>query len=83
MKQHLTLVVGETESDGYHFCEQCGGKTMLISAPRSWSVDDEPYKADERMETEEGNCVEISAELSAHFCADCRLITSLSFNQPG
>lgn len=55
---------------------------MLISAPSSWSIDEEPYKAGERiMETGWGGCVEIPAEITAHYCAECNRITSLSFNQ--
>ena len=81
MATHVTFAIGEHEASGYHCCDVCKTKTMLVSAPSSWSVNEEPYKSDERVETDEGDYVEISAEVSAHFCPECRTITSFSFNQ--
>jgi hypothetical protein len=79
---HLTFQFGETDShDGYHRCNACKTKTMLISSPMNWSVDEEPYRADERIETEVGDNVDIPAEVTGHFCPDCNKITSFSVNQ--
>lgn len=78
---HLTAVFGESEnSDGYHVCDKCGAKTMLICAGSDWSVDSEPYKAGEEAE-DAPDCVIIDAEVTAHYCDECGLVTSLSFNQ--
>lgn len=76
---HLTMVIGEVNDGDYSRCDKCGEKTMLISAPTYWSVDQEPFKADERVEALKE--VEVYDEISAHYCNNCNRITNLSFNQ--
>ena len=76
---HLTMVIGEVNDGDYSRCDKCGEKTMLISAPTFWRVDQEPFKSDERAEAPQE--VEVHDETSAHYCNNCGRITSLSFNQ--
>lgn len=78
-KAHLTITVGEVREGDYSLCDQCGGKTMLIIAPSEWSVDSEPYKADEKIDRPD--YVHVGDEITAHYCNDCSRITSLSFNE--
>lgn len=77
---HLHLQFCERDdSDGYHYCLACGAKTILVSAPMSWSVDGEPYKADEQIELDFED-VELSEEVTGHWCEQCNKLTSLAFN---
>jgi hypothetical protein len=75
--QHFTLQIGESH-DGV--CDKCGSKTMLICAGSCWSVGSEPLKAGEEAD-DAPESVEIDAEVTAHYCDQCGLVTSLSFNQ--
>lgn len=78
---HLTMDFGEHDEDGYSRCNACGNKTVLISSPCcNWSVDSEPFKAGEEATGDVPDDVEVSEEVTAHFCLTCDCITSLSFN---
>lgn len=70
-RTHLTMVIGETP-DGK--CDQCGTKTVLIVPGIEWrTVPDDDHAEDETW-------LEVSDEVSAHYCPECDRITSLSFN---
>jgi predicted RNA-binding Zn-ribbon protein involved in translation (DUF1610 family) len=75
-KTHVTLEFGQNRSKhGIYRCNQCAAKIWLIVA-RSWSVDQEslPPRADGPDD------VDVSEEVTAHYCPKCERITSLSFN---
>ncbi len=55
-------------------CPECGGKTVLISAPDCWTIDYEDLNSDDYM------TVEVHDEVTAHYCRDCCLMTALSLN---
>lgn len=76
---HFTSTFGERDDGKYHRCNKCDSKTMLISAPTHWDVDQEPF-ANGEIEAVEDGYVEVTDEVSAHYCPECRHITSLSFN---
>lgn len=68
-----------TGKDEYHRCDSCGEKTALASTCGSeWEYDEEPFKADERksLRGEPG----VKAEITGHYCAKCRRLTSLCIN---
>lgn len=79
MSKHLTVEFGQHSEDGYELCDTCGEKTMLICAGSCWSVDLEPLKAGEEVEGAPDS-VEISEEVTGHYCSHCGRMTSLSFN---
>jgi hypothetical protein len=79
---HLNFDLQEhTDEKGNCFCNRCGRKIVLISAYAFWRVDDDAYREDETDEErdEMPDNVEISEEITAHWCNKCEVITSLSF----
>jgi hypothetical protein len=77
--RHMTVNIGEHQCGKYNACDKCGSRTALITAYQCWSVDTEPFKDGELDDTLESE-VDVSEELSAHYCRKCHKITSLSFN---
>lgn len=58
-------------------CAQCDSETILIVAFDEWKVSGDSREKDDKLP----DAVSVDAELSAHYCQDCRKIVSLSFNQ--
>lgn len=75
------IINGEhVDADGYTRCNECDGKTILVSAESGWRPDSEPFKNDEEIELDEDEiCV---GEVSGHFCRQCDMLTSISYNFP-
>ena len=61
-------------------CPKCKGDTILIYPANSWAVDEESC-SEEDYENELIDGVDVSEEITAHFCFNCNIITSLSFNK--
>lgn len=63
-------------------CPHCNSTTLLAIAPRCWDIDcDSAAAAGREYAFYEG--VEIDAEITGHWCDECRLLVSVSVNQPG
>lgn len=80
---HLHVAFSERPDGDCSRCTTCGGKTMLISPFSEWKVDSEPFQTEEtvdEIEEELPETVEVVDEITAHWCDDCRKITSLSFS---
>lgn len=76
-EQHFTVRLGEHCNGDFNQCNSCGTKTILVSAPcNEWGI----YSEEERYE-ELGYEVSVSAEVTGHYCPECCVLTSLSFNQ--
>jgi hypothetical protein len=69
MRTHFTWSV---ENNGK--CPECGQKTVLISVPLSWDTDYNTRKANQPQE------VEVSDEVTGHYCLKCQRLRSLSLN---
>lgn len=82
---HNTFSFGETH-DGK--CSTCGMRTVLVSFYGDASVDQEPFEngqfAKDSPEAKAGleipDSVTVDDEISGHFCLQCNVLTSLSFN---
>lgn len=70
------------DDDGYHRCNECETKTILVTpVGEIWEADEEPYKPGE--EAEVNICPEIFVgELSGHWCPKCEMLVSLTYNFP-
>ena len=79
----VMIELGETQRDGYQVCDKCGTKTMLISAPSCWSVDQEAFMSGERTDNNPDvpEYVEVGAEVTGHWCDSCEKLTSVSMHQ--
>jgi hypothetical protein len=79
--QHLSFQE-RGDVDGYKHCTECGEKVVLISSPPCWSVDREAFKSGEytRDNDDIPDEVDVGEEITAHYCVNCGIITSLSFN---
>lgn len=77
---HLHVKFYEKPEGEYHLCSLCNGKTILISSYGDWAVDEEPYKSGEQID-DMAETVDVSEEITAHYCLNCKKITSLSFNE--
>ncbi|MCJ7828453.1 MAG: hypothetical protein MUP81_01775 [Dehalococcoidia bacterium] len=69
------------DKDGYTRCNKCNGKTILVSAESGWRPDSEPFKDGEEIELEDADEIFVG-EVSGHFCQQCDMLTSLSYNFP-
>jgi len=69
---NLTLNINETHDTENDLCKTCNSRVYLIIA-HGWHVDSE----DEDMADE---FVELSEEVTAHYCKTCDKITSFAFN---
>ena len=70
--EHLTQA-------GYWLCNKCNSKTMLVSCPAYWSVDQETFKNGEP--TPEDTPQEVFVgEVCGHWCPTCEILVSLSYN---
>ncbi len=75
--QHFTVRLGEHCNGDSNQCNACGTKTILVSAPAyEWDIDSE-----EECYEELGYEVQVDAKVTGHYCPECRVLTSLSFNQ--
>ncbi len=80
-KASLILNFGERDThDGYSECLDCGSRTMLVSAMSHWTIDDEPFKAGENFDVGM-DMVEVSAEITGHWCNSCEKLTTLCVHQ--
>ena len=73
------IIIPEIEKEGYLYCSKCHNKLMLVISPDDWDVDDEAFKSGEE---KTGECPdEVSVgEVTGHFCQNCQVLTSLSYN---
>ena len=76
----FTIVInGEhDDDDGCTRCSECNSKIILIYPFCLWKIDSEPFKSGEEIELEEDE-VEVG-EVSGHFCRQCNMLTSISYN---
>ena len=77
----VTLQIGgETgDTEGYSRCIKCNSKTLLVSALGEWEVDEECFKSGE--DTPEGTPDAVFiGEISGHWCPECVMLVSLSYN---
>ena len=77
----VTVMLGGEHRDknGYFICNECGSKTMLVATSGEWGVDEEGFKSGE--ETPEGTPEAVYiGEVSGHWCPDCEILVSLSYN---
>lgn len=79
--QHISFQE-RADVDGYRYCTKCGDKVMLITAFSTWRVDQEAFKSEEYTRDDDSipEEVEVGEEITAHWCDNCQVITSLSFN---
>lgn len=77
---HVTLNLGETDAGGYHFCNECGSKTALVTTSCCWEIDEEPFASGEVDADLAHRDVTTWDELSGHYCPTCDRLTSFSFN---
>ena len=64
-------------------CPVCGGKTVLVSKGSGWDADEEHVEevfGEGVFDKEFIDGVSVDDEISAHFCRECRRLTSLSLN---
>ena len=81
----FTIVInGEhVDDDGYTRCSECNSKTILVSSFCEWQVDREPFKNGEEMEPDDEMLDPVCVgEVSGHFCRQCDILTSMSYNFP-
>ena len=67
------------DSEGHHRCNTCDTKTLLVTAPCEWEIDEEPYKSGENSAEELPDSVFVG-EVSGHWCSKCEMLVSLSYN---
>ena len=76
--RHITVCNEKNEA-----CGDCGGPVILIVAPHVWEIADPENAAKVVGESDSIDCVEVSEELSGHYCPKCERLCSLSFNHVG
>lgn len=80
----ITFNQEHVDEDGYHRCNECDSKTILVCADGDWKVDSEPLKSGETVESDEivgdgDGCVFVG-EVCGHYCPTCEMLVSLSYN---
>ena len=78
----IGICFGEhVDADGYHRCNKCGRKTMLVTTSSSWGGDEEPYKPGEELQVQEGVPNEVFVgEVSGYWCPGCEMLVTLHYN---
>ena len=67
-RTHITWSIERNDA-----CPTCGSPTVLVSAPTEWAIDEEDRTAD-------SYAVEVSEEVTGHYCLACCKLVSLSLN---
>ena len=77
------LDFGEKQDGDYRVCLACGSRTMLVSCPKAWRVDQEAFRPGERTDQDESvpDEVEVSAEVTGQWCDSCKKLTSICIHQ--
>lgn len=83
MSESFILQFGEHQDGDYHVCNTCGRWTMLVSAYPTWEVDPEAFKSGEitDRDPEIPDNVDVTGELTGHWCPGCEKLTCLCFHQ--
>jgi len=73
------IITPEIKKDGYLYCGKCDTKLILAISPDNWDVDNEAFKSGEE---NTNDCLDevFVGEVTGHFCSNCKVLTSLSYN---
>jgi len=67
------------DADGFHRCNKCDEKTILVTTSGYWGVDEEPYKSGEQLQGGELPDEVFVGEVSGHWCPGCEMLVSLHY----
>ena len=80
---NITVIINgdHIDPDGYHHCNECNDKTMLVSpiAAGEWAVDEECYKSREDSPEDVPDQVFVG-EVTGHWCPTCERLVSITYN---